>query len=273
MKTIYYVQMVTAASTGDVYIPHNNTTLNEKFGDNESLETRVGDTAIQYFGVGLKPENYTDDPFNNEIYIHDAIDACVYVPLPVMMIPLDEDIDVSKSQDYRLRKVENIDGDDYACYYLKKLNNNAPANTFEVKDLLGKPDLVIYDPTKYNVLDPIYGGKEIVPEKNMAIAHSKKVPIELSVLETIAIKKYVKIKHGGRIKVGPDGDIYPNIGEVMLCHGVDGVTANGRRNAEGVQVSFFMDTEHPMDENRTLYQSFEIGGIETLAFNTSKVGV
>lgn len=114
------------ALTNMGYTSMSNTTLNFKYGNNNSsVLNREPDTipALAYFGIGTRGFVNVGD-YSSVAYPGDARLMDLYEPLPIRCVPVDEEATTLKKAErdnYRLRVVKNINGVDYALYYLKKI--------------------------------------------------------------------------------------------------------------------------------------------------------
>lgn len=119
---------VSAASTckEDIEIP-KYTTLNEHYGvlADESIGVKHGeDFALKYFGVGIGGSRSIGVGSNGlegrKVYEHKATDCNAFFPIPLVARLIDEPLDPSVRDKYRMRVVKTVGDKTYELWYLKK---------------------------------------------------------------------------------------------------------------------------------------------------------
>lgn len=97
----------------------NDTTLNKKYKVLESISP-VTVPKLQYFGIGTNGCYCTSAGSSSHVkYVPDARNMDIYAPVPLLVLTLEEDKNMSwaKKSQYRMRFVEG----NYVKYYLKKI--------------------------------------------------------------------------------------------------------------------------------------------------------
>ncbi len=97
-----------------------NSTLNFKYNTLPD-ELPVGDSKIAWFGIGINGKKNLQENLSAP-YVPSPIEMDLYEPIPFRVVPVDADLTVSERSNYRMRVLKTIEGEDYWCYYLKKLN-------------------------------------------------------------------------------------------------------------------------------------------------------
>ena len=111
------------SSTNAEYQLLFDTTLNHKYSIYPTQQpTSV--PKILYFGLGLNGFYNVDDGNMSAPYRPTADELDLYEPIPMRCVPVDEDLSPDARANYRMRRRETINGQDYYCYYLKKLTLN-----------------------------------------------------------------------------------------------------------------------------------------------------
>ena len=95
-----------------------NTTLNYKYNLFPN-NTPVSTPKIKYFGIGLKGYKNLDDQQLAAPYVPKPTNMDLYDPIPIKVVPVTDDLAPEERSKYRLRVKQNINGQDYWCYYLK----------------------------------------------------------------------------------------------------------------------------------------------------------
>ena len=108
------------SSSDAAYTVLYDTTLNHKYGIYPS-EAPVSVPKLMYFGLGINGFYNVDDGNLSAPYRALADELDLYQPIPLRCVPVDEDLSSAERASYRIRVREKINGEDYFCYYLKKL--------------------------------------------------------------------------------------------------------------------------------------------------------
>jgi len=111
--------------------------LNFKFGlfpDERPTETKTG--TIKYVGIGIKGYRNIDDKQGSAPYKVDPKACTLYQMIPIVIVPIDEDLSDAERAKYRMRVKENINGQDYIAYYLKVVEPTDDGVMYISKDLI-----------------------------------------------------------------------------------------------------------------------------------------
>lgn len=101
------------------YYPNLESTLNAKY-NRFPTQMPPQRPLLQYFGVGI--HGYYNNGDNDHVkYNPDPRNMDLYAPIPIRMVPLDNDLTSDERRLYRMRVVQTIGSQKYACYYLKKI--------------------------------------------------------------------------------------------------------------------------------------------------------
>lgn len=133
------------------YTPHINTTLNWKhsvFPEHNGGEP-LQIPSLKYFGIGIRGYFNSDADYETQPYYPLATDMDMYVPIPFRVRLLSEDLvpnpgDKADRDLYRMRTVQNINGNDYALYWLKLIEYPVP-NEISVSEVLPDGSVSAYD--------------------------------------------------------------------------------------------------------------------------------
>lgn len=108
--------------------PHSfspNTTLNEYFDINpEAHKSQTAIPNLMYYCIGRGGHRVYTDADGEAVFDpveHSATDTGLYRPVPFVLRPLNNDLTVDERMNYRLRRLEEHDGQHYYAYYLKVL--------------------------------------------------------------------------------------------------------------------------------------------------------
>lgn len=244
-RTLYYNDFVTKITMGQPFSTQENTTLNEKFNLNvtavvlpEKEYPRLG-----YFAIGNGNEKTIDMQTDGVLHrnSHQARDAALFNHIPFIARPVDSDLSNDEQENYRLRVVYDINGTDYAFYYLKAIDTSYISSDYiklsyqnggdlelDVYEFL--PDALSPTPTNINSM--------VDNEVSTSIVVSNKLPFILTSNDMSEIKNAVTILIGSGV-VPADY----NINELALCTGYD-KTINGVLETIYTQVAFFIDIDY-----------------------------
>lgn len=96
------------------------TTLNHKYGIHTDQLPLTDIPRLRYFGVGVNGVGGTGA--NPVPFTPKATDGDLYTPIPLRVRPLTDDLSVEEQANYRLREERNVEGVDYALYWLKLID-------------------------------------------------------------------------------------------------------------------------------------------------------
>jgi len=258
-RTIYNIRIQNALLFGLDYTPLPNTTLNEKFNILPRYPlTDLTPPTINLLTLGV---GGTVLMSSNETTIrrsqHSSKDAALFNHLPLVIRRIDNDLDDVTRQKYRLRRIENINGIQYICYYAKRINKPEQYdNVYVIKD----DNISVFDTkTSPDVLNPTPVGSldfsTITPEY---LLNKTELLIEFDSNEILELQNAMSIKYPGQ-------DL--QISELALCSSKD-VTINGYTEAVWTEINYFVDVE--LDLNISMHTSdtvefyIEVGGSEPL---------
>ena len=127
-RTIMGSRLQTMLLLGLPYSAVANTTLNEKFDVQSGVLPDNPTTTIprvRYFCIGNgghRNATGADGTAYTTPIQHSAGDGALYNHLPFLIRPVDEDISVVERAKYAMRVVQDINGESYVAYYLKRLD-------------------------------------------------------------------------------------------------------------------------------------------------------
>lgn len=188
-----------------------NTTLNYKY-NNFPNELPQDSPKIQYFGIGIRGYKNLDDATSSAPYVPSAKNMDLYTPLPFRVVPVDNDLSVVERANYRMRILKTIGGQQYWCYFLKKLSfvdnsvniieTDLVANTETVISSLDEADLTP-TPTQNSAEDTVVTTKKV----SVALTANMKITGE-EVIEAI------NVLHNGNL-------LKANVSEIGVYCGED----------------------------------------------------
>ncbi len=128
VRTIYGALLDTAKRFNEPLPILPNSTLNQKFGVSE-LETILTDEFphTQYFAIGLKGTDIkmdTDGLYVTKYREYNPRWASLLGHVPFVMRPADNDLTAQERMNYRMRRIEEHNGQQYVAYYLRKLDTS-----------------------------------------------------------------------------------------------------------------------------------------------------
>lgn len=139
-------------------------TLNERYGimgDASIGLKNARNFELKYFGIGIRGSdaNGTTSLGTTRLKVnqHQPIDMNLFVPIPFIARPLDNDLSNAERLKYRMRVPEVWpDGNTYAVYYLKVINFNSydPQVNKITRDAAGNESAKPYVPIKDDLFNP-----------------------------------------------------------------------------------------------------------------------
>lgn len=108
-------------------LPHS--TLNEKFDINAGASLGTNELPrVSYFAIGNGGHGNKTGVNNFPLVdnkIHRSRDTGMFNQIPFVLRPINNDITIAQQENYALRKIVDIGGNDYFAYYLKRFDKSA----------------------------------------------------------------------------------------------------------------------------------------------------
>jgi len=260
-RTVYGNALNLAMLAGVPYKVLDNTSLNEKFKilTSEGVPNNVYPT-INYFAIGVGGSDIISN--NGYSYSkHSPVDAGLFKQIPFIIRATDDDLIPNERAKYRFRVIEHINGIEYVCYYLKKIENiNLVDEFYKVTTDNGVSKLSIYDTNVDTLLNPIAIDRSqsaVDPTKADYLLKIMKLDFVLTSNELLELENVFNILQLSETAVS----------EIGVCTGVDRIF-NGVQEATCTQVYVHVG----MDIELTAYlgttqgflRSIELGGGEPM---------
>lgn len=260
-RTIYGLNLQMNMLLNMPYVDLPNTTLNEKF--NILVSQPIPDDTfprLKYIAIGKGGSDIIDDS-EYKFSKHSAADAALFEHIPFIVRPVTMDLLPQERSNYRFRVVQNIDGVDYACYYLKIITKvlNKPGlykvTTSSIED--SKLEYMLTNTSQFlNPTPRIVSEDYLDPIKTEYYAKTTKIGFMLYDSEIEEIDTALTILYG-------EHDF--NLTEIALCSGIDNDLESGIE-ASNVTVNFFVNIDINIKSNlaasNDIIKSIEIGGLE-----------
>jgi len=258
-RTIYGINLQFNLLTQKPHKELINTTLNEKFNVIPQYPIPIGIyPKLQYYAIGIGGTDIIDNT-SYKYSKHRSIDGALFQHIPFVVREVTADLNSLERTRYRFRVTQNINGIEYALYYLKvipKIINRD--GLFEVETKNGISKLQYMDTNRSDILNPVPRIVEnyLDPSKNVYIAKTIKTEFSLYADEMAEIKAGIDL-------LGFTG----NITEIAVCSGID-VETTDENEASNVVVNYFVE----VDINTTLYintttdfiRNIELAGVEAM---------
>lgn len=271
IRTVYSAALQASTLLGLPIVLKPNSTLNEKFGVNQSISLAETDVpAIRYLAVGNGGHRMivgADNIAKPEPIQHTPRHAALYNQLPFILRKTNEDLTPAERANYRLRKLETHDGVSYVAYYLKVLDLSNTSTQLELRNVTdGVTTSTVFNPTAadLNPTPPAINPGGVIQTSGDYIAATAKVPF---VMSTTDIEEYLNVCNIIY------GDVnYAMISEIALCSGVDRTvtgdfngTSLGYTDAIGVQVCSFLSSFFALNfTNGSISLELDAGSVEAL---------
>ncbi|EPU3829006.1 DUF7208 family protein [Campylobacter coli] len=266
-RTLYNIDLQLRQTSGLPYKLMPNTTLNERFNIHPNFSFTENEyPSLKYFSIGIGGDDILDGSVGYPVSSHSPVDACLYKPIPFVMRKVSEDLTESERINYRFRKQEYINGENYICYYLKLITGfNIRDEFYKINTINGKSTLGLFNLDSINPLYPEprergieYDNFDVMTD----LAHKLDIEFTLLPNEVNDLKKVLEIHKVGSTRIT----------EIALCTGKD---IDGE--ARGVQVGYFcgvnLDLLQSLNLDTSITKKIELGGHENLRFGVSKNAV
>jgi len=253
-RTCYAAKLQTSLWIGVPVDIDANSTLNEKFNVATNIALNSTDLPhMQYLAIG-NGGHRMEASGSNSVSVpvplqHKATDAALYNHLPFILRPVSNDITAGVRENYALRKVINIDGDEYVAYYLKRMDLDSVSPVLKHVNIENNIETSTgFTPSAAN-LNPvpptvITGGA--VPTEGNFILATALLDFNLTPFDIEEIKNAANILYGS--------EDYAIISEIATCSGVDKVVGAtdylgasfNYNEVIAAQVNVHISTFHPV---------------------------
>lgn len=272
VRTIYGAAVQVCQLADVPFVSVTNTTLNESINVGTELALSVVDMPkLRYFCIGNGGHtviDYGDGMKYPRPLKHSIEDPAPFSILPLAMRQVDNDLSAQQRARYGLRKIENINGENYFVYYLRRLDLSSKRVVMNHKKVAnGITDTVQYVPTVAN-LKPV--PKDISNTgTNTATGDYLTANLEIDlILDSFDIEE---ILNACTIKYGTDN--LAIISEIGFVTGVDKIimttTSYGSSidftEVANAQIHTFMECFHALKyTRRSLVATYDLGSTEPL---------
>lgn len=263
-RTLYNIDLQLRQTSGIPYKLMPNTTLNERFNIEPNYNFGENEyPSLKYFTIGVGGDDVLDGSIGYPVSKHSPVDASLFKPIPFVMRKVSEDLTESERINYRFRKQEYINGENYICYYLKLITGfNIRDEFYKINTINGNSTLGLFSLDSINPLFPVprERGIEYDTYDTMTdLAHKLDIEFTLLPNEVNDLKKVLEIHKIDNTRIT----------EIGLCTGKD---LNGE--ARGVQIGYFCSVNLDLLQSLNLFNSItkkiELGGHENLRFGVSQ---
>lgn len=121
VKTVLADYNDVEARVPGTYTLFPQTTLNTLYNTYPNITDITSPPTIGYFGLGIGGFFNIGDKTEASPYQPKKDDLGLYKPIPIRCVPIDEDLDTTTRSQYRMRVRQTFNGQQYWCYYLKKI--------------------------------------------------------------------------------------------------------------------------------------------------------
>lgn len=256
--TMYGRILINSLLTGKQYKPLPNTTLNEKFGI-ETDKILTTNPIINYYCIGVGGNDVITGNSGYSYSTHGVMDASLYKLVPFVMVKINEDLTNEEQSKYKFKVKEMYNGEEYYCYYLKKIDTiNHSNNVFKISTTTSKSAnrLSILDTNTDKYLNPIPNDRNIKNvdlNSNNMVANNTKLEFSLFKQDIKNINDAISIKYGDGYKLT----------EIGVCSSVE---TNYEPLAVQIcyHVNIDLDTSITLNLENNISRNIEIGGCEIL---------
>ena len=261
-RTIYGMGLQLAQLNGTPYKALLNTTLNEKFSILPTVSL-AEDTypSIKYFAIGVGGDAIVTGVDNYSFSKHKATDAALFEHIPFIMRTVDNDLLAVDREKYRFRKILNIAGVEYVCYYLKVIDFTEARQGFYIVSVNdGISTLSVFNTATDEFLNPVPRD----PSKGMVDLENTKYVSSIANLKFSLYREELQ-EVSDNIDLLYGTDHTKNLTEIGICSGVD-VLLDGYHEASVAQVIYHtevdINTAGMLLEEGELVRVLEYGGSE-----------
>lgn len=248
-----------------------NSTLNELFNINP--EAHNGQTTLpnlMYYCIGRGGHRAFTDP-DGEVVLdpipHSTRDTGLYRPVPFVLRPINNDLTVDERNNYRLRRMETHNGQQYYAYYLKKLE--LPTNGVELLIETVVDGVATATPFQYSRDDLSPTPPELSPTGTIVAAAQS---VRASIRIEVDFNEWDTNEYYNVCRILKGTDQHAMISEIGLVSGIDidvSADVNGSqvsiREVAGAQINVFISIPIIVaSANRGFMHAFDLGEGEPL---------
>lgn len=244
-----------------------STTLNEKLSIQATAVLGVNETPrVRYLALGIgghRGRVGSDavtliDPVQN-----DAVNASPYRIMPWAIRELANDFTIGERDKYALRRAENINGVDYAVYYLKRLDVTNLAPKLVQKEIVNNTTTTVDFVPNSEHLNPV---PPALPNNGAQTVDGKFIQAVAQLEIVLSPEEVEEVLNAAVILYGSED--YALISELELVSGVDrSVTQSGATYTEAIaaQVHTHINVLLPMKSQRGGFTiTLDVGATEPL---------
>ena len=167
--------------------------------------------ALNYFGIGIGGRRIVSSQNLTQPQEILSTNMDLYSPIPIRVVPFDQDLSPSEQSNYRLRQVQTINGQKYVCYWLMVITKDNMQVQYFKLDSQGNQQPYTPD---YSNLNP-------VPPSPTTDGTVDSVGAEINVVAQVTMN-VTGVEVSEAISVMYNGDArYATISEVGLYTGTD----------------------------------------------------
>ena len=192
-----------------------NSSINHKY-NNQGSVLPIQPPRIAFFGIGVKGYRNLDDDNLSAPYIPPAKNLDLYSPIPIRIVPVENDLSASEREMYRMRVLKTVDGRDYWAYYLKKLTIVDNRVRIIQTDLTSgeETDLEGFNPDDLTPI-PTTTSAEGTVESTTKVSVALSANVQITGAEVL---EYVNVMQGGNL-------LRANVSEIGIYTGNDQTVA------------------------------------------------
>ncbi len=271
-RTLFGVDLALRMLSGTPYELLPNTSLNEKFAKLASIKPNGRYPSIGYYTIGVGGTTILPGSGQTMYSEHSPVDAGLFEHIPFVVRKVDNDLTNAEQTKYRMKVIKNINGDDYYCYYFKKIPSvYINPNMYQVITENDNSVLSLLPTSTDMYLNPVPADREITVDNFNSVRYAAKTAkLEFTLLNTELTELYNVMD----VFYGKDTNgvtISKPITEIGVCSGIEETPDNSIISCNGSEVSCSQILYHVavdldllvyMNTSDNIYRSIDIGGME-----------
>ena len=186
------------------------TSLNAKYGVFPSTKpTSPG--ALNYFGIGIGGRRIVSSQNLTQPQEINTTNMDLYQPIPIRVVPYEQDLSPTEQANYRMRQVQTINGQKYVCYWLQTITKDNSQIQYFKLDSQGNLEPYTPDPSNLNPTPPTPSTDGTVNSIGAEINVVAQITLNVSGND---VAEAISVLYNGDAR-------YANISEVGLYSGCD----------------------------------------------------
>ncbi len=260
VKTLLGITNDLELTLGTTPIYDTKSTLNAKYGIQANATPNAHPT-VKYFGIGINGSFNVDSVNLTQPRDVSSLDMDLYQPLPFRCVPVEQDLSATDRAIYRMRVIQTVNGQQYACYYLKLMTiNDAQVQYSQLSSAAGAEQPYVIDYTNLNPTPPTgtTDGVSTSVDSEVNVLVSTNFPVSgLEVIEAVNVLYAGDMRRARLTEIG----VYTGTDEIVQTTDSTGAAFNYTESImTQLSIHYCFNGVDMASTTASFNQSFSFGG-------------